>query len=86
MECIANEGVYRTPVYDGGVWQNCTKTVYCGQPPEPGINVTRTWVSPAVEGDMDYNTYVTYACQNGSRFEVDEDGDGYYEPTLTIRY
>ena len=83
VECIADQGVYNTPVRQGELWPNCTETVICGQPPDPDVNVTRTWIS-ASEGQMTYNTHVKYECQWGSQFDTDNDGVG-DSPTVTIR-
>ena len=83
VDCIADQGIYNTPIVNGELWPNCTKTVICGQPPEPDVNVTRTWIS-ASEGQMTYNTHVRYECQWGSQFDTDNDGVG-DSPTVTIR-
>ena len=76
VACIANEGVYNTPVKQGDKWPNCTETVVCGQPPVPPVNGTRTWLSPAQENQETYNTVVKYACQDGSQFDTNGDGVG----------
>ena len=78
--CIATEGVYNVPRirqdYDiQSVWPNCTETVVCGQPPEPDVNVTRTW-DDGQDGEETYDTHVTYRCQDGSQFDTDGDGAG----------
>ena len=76
VACIANDGVYNTPVLQGNTWPNCTETVVCGQPPQPPVNGTRTWLSPAAENQETYNTGVEDACQDGSQFDTDGDGVG----------
>ena len=84
VQCLQDEGIYNTPVKQGGLWPNCTETVVCGQPPEPAVNVTRTWLSPAVDNQETYDTYVRYQCQDGSQFDTDGDGVG-DSVTVTIR-
>ena len=76
VTCIANEGVYNTPLLQGNSWPNCTETVACGQPPQPPVNGTRTWLSPALVYQETYNTRVEYSCQDGSQFDTDGDGVG----------
>ena len=84
VECITDVGEYNTPVRQGGSWPNCTETVICGLPPEPPVNGTRTWISPAVENQETYDTSIIYHCENGSQFDTDGDGQG-DEVTVTIR-
>ena len=76
VDCIDFVGEYDTPVKQGKSWPNCTETVLCGQPPEPPVNGTITWLSPAVDMQETYDTEVEYKCQNGSQFDTDEDGFG----------
>ena len=76
VSCVAGQGVYDTPVRQGGAWPNCTATVLCGDPPPPPVNGSRTWVGGAEEGRDTYNTVVTYTCQHGSQFDTDGDGLG----------
>ena len=76
VECINEVGEYNTPVRNGNVWPNCTETVLCGKPPDPPINGTRTWMSPASEDQETYNTHIVYTCQDGSQFDTDNDGRG----------
>ena len=84
VECLANLGVYDTPVRQGGNWPNCTETVVCGQPPELPVNVTRVWLSPALDLQETYDTYVTYSCPDGSQFDINDDGVG-DNVTVTLR-
>ena len=82
--CINVIGEYNTPVRQGSTWPNCTNTVLCGQPPDPPVNGSITWLSPSQELDESYNTMVVYHCQDGSQF--DTDGDGYGDSVnITIR-
>ena len=76
VTCIQDQGVYNTPVKQGKTWPNCTETVVCGQPPDPAVNVTRTWLWGAADNQETYNTYVKYRCQDGSQFDTDADGVG----------
>ena len=80
VECITDVGTYDTPAQ----WPNCTETVVCGQPPEPDVNVTRTWLNSAPEFQETYNTHVHYQCQDGSKFDTNNDGVG-DEAEVTIR-
>ena len=73
--CLAGVGEYNTPVRQGQLWPNCTATVLCGQPREPPVNGSRTWLY-GTEGQEEYNTKVRYHCQHGSQFDTDGDGLG----------
>ena len=84
VPCITDVGEYNTPVRQNNTWPNCTQTVVCGLPPEPPVNGSRIWISPAVENQETYNTSVFYSCENGSQFDINNDGIG-DEVTVTIR-
>ena len=80
--CISGQGEYDIPrikqdydILTQPTWPNCTETVVCGQPPEPDVNVTRTWVD-APDNQDTYDTHLTYRCQDGSQFDTDGDGAG----------
>ena len=78
--CLTSQGVYDVPRIKQdyaieSVWPNCTETVVCGQPPEPDVNVTRTW-DDEPEFQETYDTHVTYRCQDGSQFDTDGDNVG----------
>ena len=82
--CLQDVGEYDTPVRQGGSWPNCTLTVVCGLPPEAPVNGTRTWISPALNSQMTYDTSIIYQCPDGTAFDVDDDGLG-DNVTVTIR-
>ena len=84
VQCIDIIGEYNTPIKQGDLWPNCTETVICGQPPEPPINGTITWLDTAVEFQETYDTFVMYHCQNGSQFDTNNDGKG-DSVNITIR-
>ena len=84
VTCLTGLGEYNTPVRTGGLWPNCTDTVRCGQPPQPPLNGSREWISPATELEETYDTKVTYHCQDGSQFDTDGDGLG-DQISITIR-
>ena len=64
-------------------WPNCTRTIVCGQPPEPDVNVTRVWINGASENQETYDTRVRYKCQDGSQFDTDNDLVGDTQPVDT---
>ena len=76
VKCKGPVGEYETPFKLSNEWPNCTETVVCGNPPEPPVNGSRTWISPAIEDQETYDTKVIYACQDGSQFDTDGDGIG----------
>lgn len=76
VQCINDVGEYNTPIRQGGQWPNCTQTVVCGQPPEPPVNGSRTWLQPAADLQETYDTTVRYYCQNGSQFDTNNDQIG----------
>ena len=84
VECLSGVGEYDTPVRTGGSWPNCTRTVLCGPPPPLPVNVTREWLPPASDLQETYDTFVTYTCPPGSKFDVDDDGVGDDE-SVTLR-
>ena len=71
VECIKDLGVYATPLK----WPNCTKSVLCGQPPAVPVNGSITWLN-GTEFQETYNTYVKYHCQDGSQFDINQEGVG----------
>ena len=64
-------GEYDTPVRQNKVWPNCTSTVLCPNPPQPPVNGTSSW-----DGELTFNTSITFTCQDGRQFDTDNDGQG----------
>ena len=57
-------------------WPQCSKDINCGPPVTPPANVSRTWLKGRSEPDSTYKTFIEYNCEDGSKFDTDEDGIG----------
>ena len=74
VTCTDVIGEYNTPMVQGSLWPNCTQTVICGDPLEPPVNGSRTWLYGEPEPQQTYNTSIRYHCKDGSQFDTDGDG------------
>ena len=60
VTCTDVIGEYNTPIVQGILWPNCTQTVICGDPLEPPVNGSRTWLYGEPEPQQTYNTSIRY--------------------------